>query len=81
MAGQHGSDENMSNLLTRRVERLEHAIGRPAEEVPPMEITNFIAPDGEVTDSFVITIPQPAYRLWRGNAKWPGWKRDGAAGR
>jgi len=32
--------------------------GRPGEEVPPMEITNvFIAPDGEVTDSFVITIP------------------------
>jgi len=44
--------------MIRRVERLEHAIGRVGEEVLPMEITNvFIAPDGEVTDSFVITIP------------------------
>jgi hypothetical protein len=44
--------------MIRRVERLERAISRPTEEVPPMEITNvFIAPDGEVVSSFVITIP------------------------
>jgi len=51
--------------MIRRVERLEHAIGRPGEEVPPMEITNvFIAPDGEVTDSFVITIPPNRLQPW-----------------
>lgn len=69
--------------MIRRVERLEQAIGLPAEQGPPMEIENvFVNADGEVVDSFVITIPPPDYSPWRQrNAKLPGWKRDGAARR
>ena len=69
--------------MIRRVERLERAISRPTEEVPPMEIENvFIAPDGEVVGSLIFTIPPPDYIPWRQrNAKLPAWKREGAVGR
>ncbi len=65
----------MRNTI-RRIERLEQAYYLGAAEVPPMEITNvFIAPDGEVVDSFVITIPPPGYTPWPRNAKLPGSNR------
>jgi len=62
----------MRNMI-RRVEKLEQAHCVGAAQVPPQLIrVQYVAPNGEVTDSHVVEIPQPGARTQRGDSVLTG---------
>jgi hypothetical protein len=66
----------MRNVI-RRVARLEEAIGCAAEHAPLAIQISYVAPDGRVTDSHVITVPSPSHAT----RSCEGGSAGGAAGR
>jgi len=52
------------NRLGRRIEMLEQAFGLGIEQAPPLSIkVQYVAPDGEVTEGYVVEVGQPAAPL------------------
>jgi len=61
--------KEMRNTI-RRIERLEQTYCLDVAQVPPQLIrVQYVAPNGEVTDSHVVEIPQPGARTQRGGSR------------